>query len=146
MYLKKMLTNTERKSLFSLPETREEFIRHYTLNKSDMSLIYQRRGDANRLGFAVQLCLLRFPGYPLSTKMTIPDPAIKWIAKQAQVESNAWQKYSNRDGTRREHLHELRTYLGLKHFGKNESRSLLKSLINLAMQTDKGQALCSSCC
>ncbi|WP_428997391.1 DUF4158 domain-containing protein, partial [Pseudomonas aeruginosa] len=36
--------------------------RHYTFSESDLSIIRQRRGPANRLGFAVQLCYLRFPG------------------------------------------------------------------------------------
>ncbi|MEO6878613.1 MAG: DUF4158 domain-containing protein, partial [Gemmatimonadaceae bacterium] len=40
-------------------ETNDELIRHYTFSEADLSLIRQRRGDANRLGAAVQLCLLR---------------------------------------------------------------------------------------
>jgi hypothetical protein len=45
-----------------LPDTQDELIRLYTFSEPDLSLIRQRRGDANRLGVAVQLCLLRFPG------------------------------------------------------------------------------------
>ena len=45
-----------------LPETADELIRHYTFSETDISLIRRRLGDANRLGVAVQLCLLRFPG------------------------------------------------------------------------------------
>jgi TnpA family transposase len=51
-----------RSSLLALPDTEDEFIRHYTFSEADLSLIRQHRGDANRLGVAVQLCLLRFPG------------------------------------------------------------------------------------
>ncbi|MGR9727026.1 DUF4158 domain-containing protein, partial [Escherichia coli] len=47
--------------------TLQQCLRYYTFNDSDLSLIRQRRGDANRLGFAVQLCLLRYPGYALGT-------------------------------------------------------------------------------
>ena len=32
------------------------------LTESDISLTKQKRGDANRLGFAVQLCYMRYPG------------------------------------------------------------------------------------
>jgi TnpA family transposase len=57
-----ILSAAERESLFALPETNEELIWHYTFSESDLSIINQRRGAANRLGFAVQLCYLRFPG------------------------------------------------------------------------------------
>ena len=37
-------------------------VRHYTLSSEDLALINRRRGDPNRLGFALILCYLRFPG------------------------------------------------------------------------------------
>jgi hypothetical protein len=52
-----ILSATEREALLAVPETQEELIRHYTFKEPDLSLIRLRRGDANRLGFAVQLCL-----------------------------------------------------------------------------------------
>lgn len=57
-----ILSATEREQLLALPETQEEFIRQYTFSEADLSLIHQHRGAANRLGFAIQLCYLRFPG------------------------------------------------------------------------------------
>lgn len=64
-----ILSATERESLLALPDAKDELIRHYTFNETDLSVIRQRRGAANRLGFAVQLCYLRFPsqGSPLSS-------------------------------------------------------------------------------
>ncbi|KPY01618.1 putative transposase [Pseudomonas savastanoi pv. nerii] len=53
--------------MLALPDSQDDLIRYYTFNESDLSLIRQRRGDANRLGFAVQLCLLRYPGYALAS-------------------------------------------------------------------------------
>lgn len=64
----------QRASLLALPEIQDDLIRHYTFNESDLALIRQRRGDANRLGFAVQLCLLRYPGYALAINMTVAEP------------------------------------------------------------------------
>ncbi|EFT7440715.1 DUF4158 domain-containing protein [Escherichia coli] len=89
-----------------------------------MSLIRQRRGDANRLGFAVQLCLLRYPGYALGTDSELPEPVILWVAKQVQAEPASWAKYGERDVTRREHAQELRTYLQLAPFGLSDFRAL----------------------
>ncbi|MFX9295538.1 DUF4158 domain-containing protein, partial [Acinetobacter baumannii] len=57
-----ILSAAERESLLALPDSKDDLIRHYTFNDTDLSIIRQRRGPANRLGFAVQLCYLRFPG------------------------------------------------------------------------------------
>ncbi|OGB21535.1 MAG: hypothetical protein A3I66_00170 [Burkholderiales bacterium RIFCSPLOWO2_02_FULL_57_36] len=73
-----------------------------------MALVRQRRGEANRLGFAVQLCLLRFPGYALGNDLAMPDPVIQWVARQIRVNASTWANYGERDTTRREHLPELR--------------------------------------
>lgn len=119
-----ILSATEQDTLLALPESQDDLIRYYTFNDSDLSLIRQRRGDANRLGFAVQLCLLRYPGYALGTDSELPEPVILWVAKQVQAEPASWAKYGERDVTRREHAQELRTYLQLAPFGLSDFRAL----------------------
>ena len=119
-----ILSATERDTLLALPESQDDLIRYYTFNDSDLSLIRQRRGDANRLGFAVQLCLLRYPGYALGTDSELHEPVILWVAKQVQAEPASWAKYGERDVTRREHAQELRTYLQLAPFGLSDFRAL----------------------
>jgi TnpA family transposase len=136
-----ILSATERASLLALPESQDDLIRFYTFNESDMALIRQRRGDANRIGFAVQLALLRYPGYALGNDMQLPGPIIEWIARQVRAEASTWAKYGERDETRREHFQELRAYLGLSAFGLSDFRLLVQTLTDLAMQTDKGVLL-----
>jgi TnpA family transposase len=133
-----ILSATEQASLLALPEIQDDLIRYYSFNESDLALIRQRRGDANRLGFAVQLCLLRYPGYAFAISMTVAEPVIHWIASQTKTDPNAWRKYGVRDETRREHFQELLTYLGLSPFGLSDFRFLVQNLSDLAMQTDKG--------
>ena len=55
-----LLTPAERTGLLAFPTADDEFIRHYTFSEPDLSAIRQRRGNHNRLGFAVQLCYLRY--------------------------------------------------------------------------------------
>jgi TnpA family transposase len=69
-----ILSTSEQASLTAFPESPDELIQHYTLNEADMALVRQRRGDANRLGFAVQLCMLRYPGYGLAQHKGYPTP------------------------------------------------------------------------
>lgn len=98
--------------LLALPDSQDDLSRFYTFNESDLSLNRQRRGDANRLGFAVQLCLLRYPGYTLASDSVLPELVIEWVVRQVQAAPESWAKYGERDITRREHAQELRTYLG----------------------------------
>ena len=60
-----ILSAAERESLLALPDNRDDLIRRYTLSPPDLAVIRQRRGAANRLGFAVQLSYLRYPGVVL---------------------------------------------------------------------------------
>lgn len=112
-----ILSAAERDSLLALPDTQDELIRLYTFSEPDLSLIRQRRGDANRPGVAVQLCLLRFPGQGLLPDAAVPMPLLQWIGRQLRIDPSCWPQYAEREETRREHLLELRAYLGMEPFG-----------------------------
>lgn len=75
-----LLTFSERESLLAFPEMQGEFIQHYTFSKPDIAAIQQRRGDHNRLGFAIQLCYLRYPGIALPTDADPPVTLLSNIA------------------------------------------------------------------
>ena len=133
-----ILSTTEQMSLLALPDSQNDLICYYTFNETDLSLIRQRRGDANRLGFAIQLCLLRYPGSMLGSDLIVTESLIQWVASRIRVDAAAWSKYGQRDETRREHFQELRSYLGLSPFSLADFRLLINGLTDLAMQTDKG--------
>ncbi|WP_075790634.1 Tn3 family transposase [Massilia putida] len=136
-----LLSGTERDSLLILPESEDDLIQQYSFTDADLALIRQRRGAANRLGYAVQMCLLRYPGYALASDTVLPDSVLHWIAKQVRSDAGAWPEYGEREKTRNEHLHELRAYLGLSVFGLPDFRKLVHSLADLAMQTDRAMIL-----
>ena len=79
---RELLTEPQRLA-FTEPAIEErEMVRHYTLSSEDLALIDRRRGDANRLGFAVLLCYLRFPGRTLRQDEQPPAPMLAFIAEQ----------------------------------------------------------------
>ncbi len=139
-----ILSAAERTSLLALPDTQDELIRHYTFSEPDRSLIRQRRGEANRLGVAVQLCLLRFPGQGLLPNAAVPMPLLQWIGQQLRLDPTVWPQYAEREETRREHLLELRTYLSMEPFGLVHYRQAVHAATDLALQTDKGIVLAGS--
>ena len=135
------LSAAERELLLALPETSEEFIRHYTFSEADLSLIYQHRGAANRLGFAVQLCYLRFPGVVLGLDQLPAPSLLAFVAAQLKFSSPEWAVYGRREQTRREHLLELQAAFGFQTFALPHYRAAVLWLAEVALQTDKGVVL-----
>ena len=133
-----ILSTAERESLLALSDNKDELIRHYTFNETDLSIIRQRRGAANRLGFAVQLCYLRFPGIILGIDERPFPPLLKLVSDQLEVSIESWDEYGQREQTRREHLVELQTMFGFQLFNKNDYLQAVHAMTELAMQTDKG--------
>src|SRR4051812_35998796 len=66
MARRSLLTGEECRLLFGIPNDPDVLARHYTFTRSDQDLVVSRRNIANRLGFAVQLALLRHLGMGLA--------------------------------------------------------------------------------
>jgi TnpA family transposase len=136
-----ILSAAERDSLLSMPFHRDELIRRYTLSESDLSLIRQHRGAANRLGFAVQLCYMRYPGLVLEPDQRPFPPLLDFVAAQVKAQPGQWAEYGERIETRREHRRELEAKLGFRSFAASHYQSSIGALVELAVQTDKGIVL-----
>jgi len=44
-----VLSSSEREDLFALPDNQKDLIQQYTFSESDLSIIQQHRGAANRM-------------------------------------------------------------------------------------------------
>jgi hypothetical protein len=136
-----ILTATERENLLGWPESQAELIRHYTLSATDLAIIRLHRGAANRLGYAVQLCSMRFPGVALGVREKPFSPLLQMVAVQLKVPVESWIEYGHRAETRREHALELQAIFGFKPFTIRHYRAGVQSLEDVAWQTDKGIVL-----
>ena len=137
-----ILSATERESLLALPDAKDELIRLYTFNDADLSRIRQHRGAANRLGFAVQLCYMRYPGIALAANAEPDTSLLRMVADQIKLPGDIWDDYGQRAETRREHLLELQSAYGFQSFTTlGHYRTAVHSLDDLAWQTDKGIVL-----
>lgn len=139
-----ILSAAERESLLALPDTKDELLRHYTFSETDLSIIRQRRGTANRLGFAVQLCYLRFPGIILALDEPPFRPLLQLVADQLNADVESWNEYGQREQTRREHLVELQFVFGFETFTMSHYEQAVLLLTEVAMQTDKGIVLANA--
>ena len=116
-------------------------VRHYTFGSEDLALINRRRGDANRLGFALMLCYLRFPGRILQQGEQPPAALCAFVAEQLGLAIAAFGDYAERDQTRREHAAEIQDTLGLRPFTRALYRELAVCLLPTALATDHGPML-----
>jgi TnpA family transposase len=136
-----ILSATERTSLLAFPDNQDDLIRYYTFNDNDLSIIRRHRGDANRLGFAIQLCYMRYPGIMLGFNQSPPSHLLDMVAIQLNIPPSSWSEYGRRNNTRWEHVVELQTTFGFQAFTRQYYQSSVNSLGEVALQTDKGFVL-----
>jgi len=138
MARRSLLTGDERRRLFELPVDDREVARHYTLSADDLKWIDARHGPANQLGAAVQLALLRHPGFGLRAGETVPSPVLRFLADQIHAPVTAFAEYARRNQTRLEHAGQLHQRLGLRPFARADIRHAVESATAAAWSTDKG--------
>ena len=136
-----LLTSEQRTRLFGIPTDSAEMAKHYVLSAEDLALIRTKRRSGNRLGFAVQLCLLRHPGQGLGIGEHPPEAMIAFIAHQLGDSPAAFAEYALRDQTRREHAVELQKLLFLRSFRLADWRACLQVGANAAWATDRGEPI-----
>jgi len=105
-----LLNARQRKALTTIPENLEirDIAHHYTLLPDDIALINQQHGPTNRLGFAVQLCVLRFPGRALVDLPGVPEDVLAYIGEQVNISPEKFAEYGERPATVTDHLNKLR--------------------------------------
>ncbi|MEU7028938.1 Tn3 family transposase [Streptomyces sp. NPDC046275] len=90
--------------------TRPELERFFFLDDEDRKLIAKRRGDHNRLGFALQMCTVRYIGRFLpDDPLDVPWTVVEHIAEQLGIEdASCVKRYTERKPTAYEHAWEIR--------------------------------------
>ncbi len=78
------LNPEQRYALTQIPSdlSDRDIARHYTFTEKERELINRRRRASNRLGCAVQLTLLKFPGRTLMEVKEVPRAMLRALAPQ----------------------------------------------------------------
>src|SRR5215831_15456389 len=110
------LTATERDRLnhFPTPIPDEDVRAFFLLSEADQHVINHQREAHTRLGFALQLCALRYLGFAPDDLSTTPWEIISYVAQQLGVPPEAIQTYGQRIKTRTTHLLQAQAYLGFR--------------------------------
>ena len=141
MVHRRILTARQRADLFDLPTDEAALRRHYTLADDDLESIHARRRPTNQMGFAVQLCALRYPGRLLRRHEIVPEDLVRFIAVQIGLQPDDLLPYAARSQTRHEHLTALRDIYGYRMFTGAAADELKSGLIVQAAQARSNEDL-----
>ncbi|MPY68136.1 Tn3 family transposase [Deinococcus sp. SDU3-2] len=140
-----LLTQAQREQFTRFPPLDEHLLsRYYLLGEDDLRLVRERRRDFNRLGFAVQLTVLRHLGRPLRSGETPPEEALAYLAEQLRVDAGCYGQYATRDPTRHEHFASLCQSLGYAELSRRLNDELREWLMPLAVVTNQPFPLMSA--
>jgi TnpA family transposase len=106
-----------------------QLTRYFHVDDTDHGLITQRRGDANRLGFALQILTVRFLGTFLPDPTAAPAIVVAHVAAQLDIaDIGCLPRYLEREQTRHAHRAEIRAAYGYAEFGPPWSFRLIRWL------------------
>lgn len=94
-----------------------QLTRYFHLDEADRAFLFQRRGDQNRLGVALQLGCVRFLGTFLTDLSRVPINVQWFVARQLGItDIDILSTYAQRETTRREHAAQIRTQYQYREF------------------------------
>ena len=111
-----ILSARQRSALLDLPSDEASLLRHYILADDDLIQIDRRRRPENRIGFALQLCALRYPGRMLEPGEVIPLAVSAFLGAQLGIAGDTLVRYGVRRQTRQQHMEVLRRTYGYRMF------------------------------
>jgi hypothetical protein len=83
-----------------------------TLPPADSAFIDRGRGPTDRLGLAVAVCTLPWPGFVPDDVASAPPTAVARLAEQLRLDPEEIRSYGRRAKTRMDHLRLAAQYLG----------------------------------
>lgn len=140
------LTSVERARLSSFPPEipAGDLGRYFTLTPNDLVQVSNQRGDHNRLGFALQLCTLRYLGFVPDNLLEPPPAVLRLLAHQLDAPASALDAYSQRQQTGSDHLLQVMQYLHYRRATTHDLAALEAWLVDRALEHDRPTFLLQS--
>ena len=143
-----LLTPAERYRLNHFPafipeEDRQVF---FTFSPRDTQEIRKQRGAHNQLGFALQLCALRYLGFAPDNLGAAPWPVVTYVAQQLGLPPDVLTAYGGRLPTRTTHYLQVQAYLGFRSALPRDFTALTAWLVERALEHDQPTFLLQLAC
>src|SRR5215510_3688501 len=127
-----------------IPE--EDLSAFFLLSEADQQAINQPREAHTRLGFALQLCALRYLGFAPDDLSTAPAAAIGYVAQQLGVAPQALEAYGTRRPTRTTHFQQVQAHLHFRTATPLDVYGLQEWLVERALEHDQPMVLFQLAC
>ena len=135
------MTARQRGALLALPDTEEAVVRHHSFDTSDLAAIAAARTPETRLGYALQLACLRYPGRHLRKGELLPAIMLDHVAEQIGVDAHVVASFARRTQTRYEQLAAIKQRYGYVDLTRPGRRELAAWLAQEALGLTDGKVL-----
>ena len=113
------------------PPSARQLKRFFHFDDRDRERIGDRRGDHNRLGFAVQLATVRFLGTFLARPTEVPSVVSRTVARELEItEPGCLATYARREQTHREHAGKIQRVYGYRDFSEPTAQAELAAWLH----------------
>jgi TnpA family transposase len=139
----RFLSEAERDRLARFPASvpDEDLPTYFTLGLPDFQQIQAHRQPWNRLGFALQLCAVRYLGFCPDDLTSAPPAVVQYVAQQLRLDPALLLRYGQRDQTRTAQLQQVQHYLGYRDATPADLAALAAWLVERAQEHDKPTVL-----
>ena len=135
------MTERQRGALLALPDTDDMVVRHHSLTPEDLAAVAEARTPETRLGYALQLCCLRYPGRYLRHGETLPALMLDHIAEQVDIGADVLAAFARRGPTRYEQLALIKRRHGFRDLTNPLRSEIAASLAIQAIGIVDGRVL-----
>ena len=135
------MTERQRGALLALPVTEDEVVRHHSLTSDDLVAIAEARTPETRLGYALQLCCLHYPGRYLRRGETLPAVMLDHIAEQIDVSADVLAAFARRGPTRYEQIALIKRRHGFPELTHPLRKEVASGLAEAAIDLVDGRIL-----
>ena len=135
------MTERHRAALLALPDSETTVVLHHGLDTEDLSAIGTARTPATQLGYALQLCCLRYPGRHLRAGELLPAIMLDHIADQVGVDAGVIADFARRMPTRYDQLAAIKVRFGFTDLSRPARMTMMAWLATEAMCIVDGRIL-----
>jgi len=141
------LTAAERERWLRFPETipQDDLAVYFLLSDDDQREVNRQREPCNRLGYALQLCTLRYLGFVPTDFKATPEVAVTFVAEQLGIAPRVLALYDHRR-TQSGHRQYVRAYLRFRQATPLDVYALQTWLLARALEHDKPTLLLQLAC
>ena len=142
------LTEAERERWQRFPDTvpQDDLFVFFQLSDEDKGEVRRQRDSQNRLGYALQLCILRYLGFVPDHLQAIPPEVIAFVADQLEIDPRVLPLYANRRRTQTDHQLHVQAYLQFRRAAPLDFYALQTWLVERALEHDKPTLLLQLAC